>query len=272
MRLTDYEKSARREVDAWLHKQSSPLMQAIDWVSKPMDWVVERVVPPEALDRASDAVGRFVSTMNDASEWTYEEGDVLEAARDTGLDVDRVEELRRAPLEKVDALAQRHFAQNTILAALGGGGAGLGGAVLIAADIPFLFTVNLRLIQQIAASYGFPLRRPEYRDLVLMIYNAAASGSPAARNDAMREISVAAAAFAHDGSYKARRPGSTFHDQSRNLPREIAKNLVGRKVGQTIPVVGAAIGAGVNYWFTSETAQCAYMLSRALFVEYKERS
>ncbi|MEM1270150.1 MAG: EcsC family protein, partial [Bacteroidota bacterium] len=45
----------------------------------------------------------------------------------------------------------------------------------------------------------------------------------------------------------------------------------GQKLGQMIPIAGAAIGAGVNYWFTTETAEAAFMLFRALYVERKER-
>jgi hypothetical protein len=39
-----------------------------------------------------------------------------------------------------------------------------------------------------------------------------------------------------------------------------------------IPIAGAAVGAGINYWFTTETAETAFMLMRALYLERKERS
>jgi hypothetical protein len=46
---------------------------------------------------------------------------------------------------------------------------------------------------------------------------------------------------------------------------------VGRKIAQTIPIAGAAVGAGINYWFTTETAETTYMMFRALYLERKER-
>lgn len=140
----------------------------------------------------------------------------------------------------------------------------------MAADLPLLFTINFRLIQQIGAAYGFSMRGPAYRPIILSIYNVAASSGRDAKHAALREMSVAAASFAGDLEYRGRISG-TFREQNRHLPREIAKNLVGRKLGQTIPVIGAAVGAGVNYWFTTETAQAAYMLFRALFLEWKDR-
>lgn len=269
MRLTPYEKNVQREIEKWHHGETSMIMQAMNWAMRPVDWVVERV-SPDIIDQVSDAIAQFLSVLNDASEWTYDAKDIITQANRQGIEVERAEQLRDEPLDKLDVLARSRFTENQILAAVEGGGTGLGGAVLIAADIPLLFTINFRLIQQIAAAYGFPMRGPAYRPLVLATFNVSASGGREARNDALREVSVAAAAFANDLAYKGRIIG-TLRDQNRHIPREIAKNIVGRKLGQLIPIAGAAVGAGINYWFTSQTAEAAYMLFRALYIEFKER-
>lgn len=270
MRLTETEKAIRRDVEAWQHADASVLTQAMNWAMRPVDWTVDRFAPPDVIDRVTENIHRFLSTLTDASEWTYEASDIITAAQQRGLPAETIGDLRSQPIDDLDALARSRFRQNTILAALEGGGTGLGGAVLIAADVPLLFTINLRLIQQIGASYGFPMRGPQFRPLVLSIFNIAASGGREARNEALREVSVAAASFANDLEYKGRVSG-TFRDQNRHLPREIAKALVGRKIGQAIPLAGAAIGAGVNYWFTQETAEAAFMCFRAMYLDWKER-
>lgn len=270
MRLSDPEKAIRRDIEAWQHADASVLTQAMNWAMSPIDWAVDRVAPPEVIDRVTEKIHQFLSTLNDASEWTYEPNDIIKAAQKRGLPAETVGDLRSQPIDDLDALARSRFRQNTLLAALEGGGAGMGGAVLIAADVPLLFTINLRLIQQIGASYGFPMRGPQFRPLVLSIFNVAASGGREARNEALREVSVAAASFANRREYKGRISG-TFRDQNRHLPREIAKTLVGRKLGQTVPLAGAAIGAGVNYWFTQETAEAAFMCFRAMYLDWKER-
>ncbi|MGI9175153.1 MAG: EcsC family protein [Rhodothermales bacterium] len=269
MRLTPYEKDVQREIEKWQHGDAPMVMQAINWAMKPVDWAVNRV-DPNLVDQAGGAVEQFLTALNDASEWTYDQEALLNDARGRGLDVQRAEDLREEPIEQLDPLARSRFTENAVLAAVEGGGTGLGGAILIAADIPLLFMINLRMIQQIGASYGFPMRGPQSRPLVLSIYNVAASGGREAKNEALREIGVAAAAFAGGQGYKGRVSG-TFRDQNRHLPREIAKNIVGRKLLQAIPIAGAAVGAGINYWFTTETAEAAYMLFRALYLEHKER-
>lgn len=270
MRLTDYERSVQRDLDRWQHAEPSLAMQAMNWAMKPVDWAIEKVAPEAFMDAASGAIERFLEVLSDASKWTFDASGILTALRAKGVEAETVEDLRNASLEVLDEHAKTHTNENTIAAALSGGGTGFGGALLIAADIPILFTINLRLIQQIGATYGFPVAGPEFRPLVLSIYNVAASGSRESKLEAMREISVAAAAMARDMPYRGRVSG-TFRDQSRQMPREIAKALVSHKVLQAIPIAGAAVGAGVNYWFTSEVAEAAFMLFRTLFVESKER-
>ncbi len=270
MRLTPYEKEVQREIEKWESGDTSVFVKAINWAMQPMDWVVNRVVSPEIEDKADEAINQFLSVLNDASGWTFDSTDIISDAIEQGLDVEELSDLWDQPLETLDEMARKRLDDHAILAAIEGGGTGLGGIVFIAADIPLLLGINLRMIQQIAASYGFELSGPDFRPLVLSVFNVASSGSRQARADSIREISVAAAAFANDLDYKGRVRGS-FREQNRHLPREIAKNIIGRKLAQAIPIAGAAVGAGINYWFTTEATKTAFMLCRALFLERKER-
>ncbi len=269
MRLTEYERTAQREIERW-ERGETLLQQALGFAMKPVDWAFDQFVPESVLDGLTSALTQTLSTLNDASAWTFDADDVLQKAAEAGLDVATVGELRDQPLEALDGLAKQYASQNSVLAALSGGGAGLGGALLLAADIPVLFTVNFRLIQQVAAAYGFPLQGPGYTPLVVSIFNVAASGSREAKSDALRELAVAASAI-DGGGYRARTAQGTLREQLGHVPREIAKNLGAQKLAQSIPIAGAAVGAGVNYWFTDQTAQAAVMLSRALYLERKER-
>ncbi|NNE71385.1 MAG: EcsC family protein [Rhodothermales bacterium] len=271
MRLTEYDRNARREIEAWQHGDAGIVSKMLNWAMQPMDWVVKRVITEDIEDQVDEAVSGMLSMLNDASEWTYDVSEILEMAKARGIEAERIEDLRDVPLELLDPLAREHTNENALLAAVEGGGTGLGGAVLIAADIPLLITINLRLIQQIGASFGFAMTGPDYRPLVLSIFNVASSSSKEAKNEAMREASVAGAALARDQEYRGRVSGS-FREQNRHLPREIAKNILGRKLAQAIPIAGAAVGAGINYWFTTETAETAYMLMRALYLERKDRA
>jgi hypothetical protein len=275
MRLTEYEKNARREIERWTKGAGTGpaglFQKAYALALQPVDWVVDRVVPEAVVDQLSDALADVLAKLADASAWTFEADDVLESARARGIDAGSIEELRDKPLEQLDPLARSLFSQNQILAALSGGGTSLGGPLLMVADVPVLFGIGFRTIQQVGAAYGFELTDPAYAPLVVGVFNVAASGSREAKEAALREGGVAAAAFAHGSGYRGRRAQGTFREQMGHLPREIAKNLAARKLGQMIPIAGAAIGAGVNYWFIEQTATAASMLFRQLYLERKER-
>lgn len=271
MKLNEYEKKVAKEVEKWHSGGSNIFQQVFDWAMMPVDWAVEQFVPESVLVQADEMITKGLEMLNDASQWTYTEQDILTKAKSQGLEIADVAALQEQDLEKLDAIAKEYFSENSVLAAIQGGGMSLGGPVLLLADVPLLFTLNFRMIQQIGACYGFSMRGTEFRPLVLAIYNVASSGSNHAKKDALREVSVAAAAFAHGMDYRGRQAAGSFQDQNRHLPREIAKNLIGAKLGQMIPLAGVAVGAGVNYWFTSQTAETAYMLFRTLFVERKER-
>jgi hypothetical protein len=271
MNLTSYEREAQREIELWQAGDESWVRQAFDLAMAPVDWLSERAATPALLDQFDAGVERFFGLLNDASQWTYSADGVARQAREMGLDIADLDDLRSADLAKCDELARGQFNENAVLASIEGAGTGLGGLALLAADLPLLLTINLRLAQQVAQAYGFSLSGTQYRPLVLAVFNAAANGKSSSRHQALREVTVAAAGLAHGHPYNGHVSGS-FHAQNRHLPREIAKNLIGRKLAQTIPIAGAVVGAGVNYWFTLQTAETAYMLFRALHIECKDRS
>jgi uncharacterized protein (DUF697 family) len=280
-----YEENAAKEIRRWADGDPSALSKALRLLSKPLDWAAERSATESAMKEVNERIVAVLDSLSEASTWTYDPEHVLGRARD---DIDLADtaslaDLRAAPMPRLDELARTFFTENTILSALEGGGTGLGGVALLAADVPILFTINLRLIQQVAASYGFRFGGPRARPLVLRVFSAAVADTPEARQEALRELRAAGKAAARGeapgtdrddiGVAAASSEGTegtdTTENQSRVLINEIARNIAAREMAQLIPLAGAATGAGLNYWFTSATAETAYMLSRALFLEHR---
>ena len=285
-----YEENAAKEIRRWADGDPSALSKALRLLSKPLDWAAERSATESAMKEVNERIVAVLDSLSEASTWTYDPEHVLGRARaDFDLaDTASLADLRAAPMPRLDELARTFFTENTILSALEGGGTGLGGVALLAADVPILFTINLRLIQQVAASYGFRFGGPRARPLVLRVFSAAVADTPEARQEALRELRAAGKAAARGEAPGTDRDGigvaaassectdpegtegtDTTENQSRVLINEIARNIAAREMAQLIPLAGAATGAGLNYWFTSATAETAYMLGRALFLEHR---
>ncbi|MEL6615810.1 MAG: EcsC family protein, partial [Bacteroidota bacterium] len=85
MRLSDYERKAQREIERW-ERGESLFGQALGFAMKPVDWAFDKFVPDSVVDGLTDALTQALSTLNDASTWTFEASDELGAAHDRGID------------------------------------------------------------------------------------------------------------------------------------------------------------------------------------------
>lgn len=282
--LTSYEKFVRTEIDQWRNEKNGLLTNSLNVLGAPVGWLYNNVIPnnviPNNLSKTLEkAVINSFSTLNNAAQWTYSDTQIVNNAKKLGLEVNNYQELGECDLEKLDQLARQHFMQNNLLAALEGAGCGLGGLTLIAADIPLLFTISFRAIQQIGSSYGFEMSNPDMLLVVMNIFNAGAAGSSASKIKAMADMHIAAAAFKKGGAkwtYNkiAKQTGTgvlakLLKERAKYLPKEIAKHITKRKLGQAIPIVGAVVGGGFNYWFLQNTTRTAYMIFRGMYLERK---
>lgn len=279
--LSEYERSALSEIEAWKNAPEGVVARAISTVAStaPAKWLMEHApsVPDTIKRPVTTAVQGFLELLKDGAYWTYSDSTILARAQEQGLPVQTLPELAEQPLEGLDQLARTFFAENKIIAALEGGGTGLGGFVLIAADIPALFTVAFRTIQQIGASYGFDMRDPNMAPVVLGIVGVASGAEEAAKIAALTDMQLTARMFAKNWTYKkvaertmAGGPAQALKQFAERLPREIANSVTKRKLAQAIPLAGAAVGAGFNYWFIASTARTAYMTFRELYLARKQ--
>ena len=274
--MTPYELKVRKEIEDWKSQKDGPVTKALNVTGKPIEWFYEKIVPGSVQKTVSKAVIGFIEMLKDAAQWTYQDKNIVKEARKIGIKIDHHRQLREHDIEKLDQIAKRYFNSNKIIGALEGAGCGLGGLALIAADIPLLFTVSFRAVQQIGSSYGFDMEDPEMFPVVMSVFNAGATASEAAKTAALADMRVAAIAFSKSWTYKkvAERTQTgvvtqLLKEKTKRLPRDIANSITKRKLTQVIPLVGSAIGAGFNYWFLSNTVRASYMIFRDMHLSMK---
>lgn len=270
--LGSYEKQALEEILKWRDEGPDVVTQALETTFKPLGWILGQVVPEKAQQTLEAAVLGALELLKVISFQTYSEKAILKEARELGLHVKRPTDLANYDLRRLDALARKQFASNRLMAALEGAGCGAGGLALVAADIPILFGLALRAIQQIGTCYGFDMRDPQVWPVILQALNA--GSSTAAKASVLADMTIAAKALAKNWTYKkvSQKTGTgmavmVLKDTAKSLPREIARWVTKRKLAQLIPLAGAAIGAGFNYWFLGEVCTSAYMIFRHTYIE-----
>ncbi|MGB7434342.1 MAG: EcsC family protein [Candidatus Acidiferrum sp.] len=148
-----------------------------------------------------------------------------------GLWVPHFGRMKDAPMEKLDAIAERLIHQAQRLAMAQGAGFGLGGVITIVPDTGFLTVITLRLIQKLCLLYGFQENGVERR-VQMWIAAATASGVDLGKDLAEKQMIEKLAPRL-----------------AKSLAIRIGEESAEKWVGRLIPLASSAIGGALNYSF-----------------------
>lgn len=243
---TPYEQAQIERLEAWRREPPGLLARIVGVALTPYSWVLTRLVPAAAIE-----------TLLRASDWLAEKT------------VDRrgrsaAELTLEWPLEQLDEEAQG-IGNWAIAYACGEGAlAGAAGLVSLPLDIPALVTLSLRTIRQIGLSYGYSGHSDEEKRFIYGILAVAGANSMAQKAQALAALeAVETRLFAQHWAVLGQRAAERSVRAEaillfvRDLAEQLGINLSRRKVLAAIPLVGAAIGAGVNAWYMRDVGDAA---------------
>ncbi|WP_114792384.1 EcsC family protein [Niabella yanshanensis] len=140
-------------------------------------------------------------------------------------------------------------------AALEGGVTGAGGFFLGLADFPILIALKLKLLYEIAATYGFDLNDYKERIYVLHIFELSFSSKEHSRNIYMKLVNW--------DQHAAALPRDINQFEWRKFQQEYRDYIDLAKMAQLLPVIGAPVGLIANYSLIKKlgnTAMNAYRM------------
>lgn len=149
------------------------------------------------------------------------------------------------------ARAMIHVYRTT--AGVEGGVAGAGGFLLAAADFPALMAIKVRMLADIVAVYGWGGGAPAERLFLLHIFHLAFA-SPKRRPEALKAL--------EDWIAGVNQPDRVADYDWRRFQQEYRDYIDLAKMAQLIPVVGAPIGAVVNWRLVERLGETAMMACR----------
>jgi hypothetical protein len=231
-----HDQRMRVELEIWQHKMRRR-PNVIDRLSKSVQGRMNRLIPDKVHKAITVTIKQMVRGVLFGSLHTVPKQPVFAS----------LFELEEAVLRRVD------FYRKT--AAAEGGITGAGGILLGLADFPILLSMKLKLLYDIAAYYGFDVRDYKERLYILHIFQLAFS-SQQHRRKVFEQI-------------------ENWEEKSKELPEDIhafdwlnfqieyRDHIDLAKLGQLLPVVGAAVGLVVNYRLITrlgDTAMNAYRM------------
>lgn len=247
-----YEKQQIEAITTWEKEPPSVVSQAFGVVSKPVAWVVQKLVPQKAIEGA-------LSLANGAGNLLADTKDILRDGK-----VSSIEDLKHVNLEVCDGLANSVHNWALGIAAVEGGAAGYFGLPGMAVDIPALITFSLRSIHKVGLCYGYEAKTSEDEKFVMMALSSAGANNPAEKAAsvlAMREIqqTILKQTWKKMAQTAAEKQLSKEAGiiAVKNLAKQLGINITKRKALQAIPFIGAGIGATMNVQYINDICWAA---------------
>lgn len=213
-----YDDTARAELAAWQARmQKAP--GAWDRTTRKVQDRINKVIPEKVHQVITGTIEALTRGILTGSDWTT------------------AQPLADGTLEEREAQIAKRIEFYRTTAAVEGGVAGAGGFVLAAAEFPVLLTTKVKLLFEIAALYGHDVSDLSERLYILSIFQLAFS-SAQHRGEVYQGLI--------DWS-REDRPTTLEGFDWRRFQQQYRDYIDLAKLAQLIPVIGAPIGAVVNY-------------------------
>lgn len=239
-----------------------------------------------ASDWTSDAAKSALTATARASRVGLSPDRVLAQHHKRGHECETFGDVRSLDLEAVDKVRGRHA---DIRYAAAGGASGLvagimitggevgvatgvgsapGGAVVVgtmAADFAFVFGLASRAVGEVALHYGYDPEEPGEKLFVNSVVNLGTAGSTAAKEAAFADISKLTQLLVRGATW-SKLNKSALTRLAQKVAQRIGVRFTQRSLGKLLPVVGAGVGAVMNWAMLEAVVDSANVAYRRRFL------
>lgn len=267
---TNYLKAARQEIQNWELRGPGWLSQMSDFVLRPAQKAAEALIPKGIGETVAKAIESTLSGASSITSHTINfEAIRGRIAKEVGNSSDISTRLNAAD-DEARTLWNWHLGY----VAGEGAAAGVTGLPGLVVDIPALFGLVLRMIQEIGTCYGYDVTKPEERAYMMQILRTASAGELKTKLEALfllKEVeqilvSLSWRKISADLAAKQLSKLSALA-ATRQLAKALGVDLTKRKALQMVPIVGALVGGSFNAMFANEVGQAAFMSYRRRWIE-----
>ncbi|GAK12931.1 EcsC family protein [Geomicrobium sp. JCM 19039] len=227
-------------------------------------WVLDtkKRLPERYEKRLIDLLDRFVFytqtlILNSNTQHDTEQR-MLTTARVFDDRVQEIADLKHLRYEQNRFLLEQSTAKQRLISFGQGGLTGLGGPMLLAADLPLMLAINLRTVQLSAMSFGYDLRHPAEMMIALKAFHTATLPRKlqrAAWIELQHEKERLATSFPvfYDGKEEVI-TAEWLQQPLRQIGKLALITMLRKKMVQGIPVAGIFLGAMSNYQFSRQVS------------------
>jgi len=220
---------------------------------------------PEMMNQVSIIVRSVLKSLRDYSHYTVYPSSILEKislkAGSTLISLDQVKEISISYLDKA---ALECISFNRGVAAAEGGFTGMMGFQGLMIDIPFLYGVLFRIIEEISLCYGYRIDTPEERFHILTTLETSHMTEEKDRSDAF--LKLANLQLSLRGGISLSHIQQNLSKGLMSLSQRLGSALLGRRLALILKIAGGVTGGIFNYLLAQQIADSAFHIYRKRFL------
>ena len=253
---------AKKEIQKWESSGPGFLSRGAGFLLAPANRAAEALIPKGAQEAIGKAIHGFLSGIRSGAEVTIN----LEEVRGR---VSRLSKGTDDSLLGADKAAKHYWNWHLVYGTAEGGVTGAAGFLALAVDIPALFTISLRLIQEIATCYGYDVTEEEEQEYVLHLLRTASTSDIKIKAEVLvtlkqlEQILLKVTWKKMNEALARKEIGKlSLLAGIRQFAKSLGIQLTKRKALQLVPLLGALVGAVFNATFVNDVGRAAYMSYR----------
>jgi hypothetical protein len=216
--------------------------------------LLDRFTPASIRNKIGSLLDEMGAYVTVGGKYVIEEAKVLSFLREASGNKDLVpSDVEKLPLQTMIEISSKVTERNKTFAQVQGAVTGAGGVFTLAADIPAVLGLSLKVLQEIAYAYGYVPKQEEERVFIVKCLQFASS-DVVGKRAVLKELS----SMGMDGTSK-RQVISSLQGW-REVIAAYRDNMGWKKLIQMVPLLGLFIGAYFNKKLVEEVAEVGDML------------
>lgn len=244
MQATAYIKKQAAEIVAWEGEEPWLVTRAVGWVTSPIAWGVNKIIPKIAIEGVVLSTD-WLASLTTREQWVLKECEVTSFSA-----------VREVSLEKLDGMADSVHNWAISTATVEGGIAGATGLPGMAVDLPAVIAQAFRLIRQIGLCYGYETKTDDDFKFCLEVLNLAGASSMKEKAASLAtlkslETTLKKVGWKAMGKIAENNPATreAFLLALKKAAERLGITLTKKKALQAVPLLGAAVGGASNLAF-----------------------
>ncbi|WP_240904165.1 EcsC family protein [Bacillus sp. N1-1] len=184
-------------------------------------------------------------------------------------EIEQIQDMKNLSVDQLVYIADQQIARQRMVSFAQGGLAGTGSFLLLGLDLPAVLAINLRTVQLIAMTYGYPVNYPSEMMIALKVFHMATLPK-GLQERAWRELEQEVKQEqAHPYFYEGPEgiaDANWLQGPMKQMMKGTVLMMLRKKMIQGIPILGIAIGAAVNYRFTRSVSEIAHKFYEKRFL------